>query len=76
MYVVFHAADDQGGTFPVFENARLVGPKAFADVFGNPCLPVFRAADKVDQVLDQRLRYGGASPVCFALPGLVFLTLS
>ena len=53
--VIFHAADDQRGTFPLFEDARLIGPKVLANVSGNPCLPVFRAVDEMDQVLDQGL---------------------
>ena len=73
--MVFHAADDQGGAFPFFEDAGLVGPEAFADRFGNPGLPVFGAVDEMDQVFDQGLRRGRVPVFCFALSGLVVVML-
>jgi len=74
--VIFDTADYECGTFPLPEYTSLVCEKTFTDIFGNPRLAVFRAVDKMDEVLDQGLCHCRAAPICLALSGLVFVVFS
>ena len=56
MDVVGRSADDDGGAFPVFQNAGLVGIKPFANFGAEARIPVFGAVDQVNQILGKRLR--------------------
>ena len=50
--VVFSPADYQRGAISPVEYACLIGIQAFLNIIGNPGLAMFRAVDKMDQVLD------------------------
>jgi hypothetical protein len=51
--VILGGPDDQRGTVPVIEYARLIRIEFVAGFEGNPRLAVFRAVDEMDQILDQ-----------------------
>jgi len=53
VYMIVHSTDHECRTFPLLEDARLIGEQAIPDVIGQPRLAMFRAVDEMDQVLDQ-----------------------
>jgi hypothetical protein len=57
MNMVFHAANDERGAFPLLEDASLVSEQSVAMYLWNPRLAVLRAVNQVHEIFDEGLRH-------------------
>ena len=73
MNMISNTADDERRTFPLREDARLIGVKNVHDVFWNPRFAVFRTVDEMDQILDQGLRHGEGFRIVSPFQGEVLM---